>query len=622
MARPLQYESQFIPTNFSQVGNTLGMYRQDMQQRNQEFDQGVAMQDMTLAQMAEQQTSDPVKQQEMIESLRKRIGEAVNKKGGDYGAAAQDISRLISKERSNPFYGYDKAKLAKLQEEAKAKQQYGINYYSPKNARDIGMEDYLADPSAFDYQATDLAPVMQEMEAWSKNESSLKTEDINEQYDEFIKKVGTRKGYNTPELKAAFLEEKGDQMIQDLMGRVGIEDPQIAERLKQTMLNNIGGDERVNFIADQGAIMKNKAAATQVGMPFYTSEGVSQQLDLGYQDHRDLAAKRNEGDPKADQIYNMYEGQFINSPIGKQFEGVVAEKKQLMKDNSFIKNNPDYAKYIDDKVLTMSFDDSGTRVFKNKEYTLKTLNSLALRHYLDVEHGDEIEEVKKNYKDSGNLDKFLTTITDLVDEDAHPERVIESLNTKGFNLNNKDLNNIENIYKYVKDFNNLAFKKRGETDYYDYQKEFKDFVNEGTIATPTVYHFTDNDSVADATKKIGTTLNLNNFEIAGLDDDETEFLIDKDNKNKTFKLEINGDKKELSNSDLEFVGLVSGRKHLSPAIQVKVKGTNRRLNLYPQHTPGANTSTIFEVLLGGLGNQEIGNEFYRQYVEYKKDLSN
>ena len=45
MAVPLQYQSKFVPTDFGQLNNVLGMYRQDMDQREQQFDRGIAMQD-------------------------------------------------------------------------------------------------------------------------------------------------------------------------------------------------------------------------------------------------------------------------------------------------------------------------------------------------------------------------------------------------------------------------------------------------------------------------------------------------------------------------------------------------------------------------------------------------
>ena len=59
MAVPLQYQSQFIPTDFNTLGNVLSMFRQDMQQRNQEYEQGVAMRDKALSEIYGMKTLDP-----------------------------------------------------------------------------------------------------------------------------------------------------------------------------------------------------------------------------------------------------------------------------------------------------------------------------------------------------------------------------------------------------------------------------------------------------------------------------------------------------------------------------------------------------------------------------------
>lgn len=108
MAQPLQYQSQFIPTDFGTVGNILGMYRQDMNQRNQEFDQAAAMEAQTLADLGALSSYDEEGKQQRISNIEKLMKEAVAKRGGDYGAAARDITSIIAKERSNPWYQFNK----------------------------------------------------------------------------------------------------------------------------------------------------------------------------------------------------------------------------------------------------------------------------------------------------------------------------------------------------------------------------------------------------------------------------------------------------------------------------------------------------------------------------------
>ena len=111
MAVPLQYQSQFIPTDFGAVSNVLGMYRQDMDQREQQFDQAQAGANTALANIYGMDTLDPELFQQAGDALSQKIEEMVSKRGGDYGAAAQDISRLIAQEVKNPIYGLNKRKL-------------------------------------------------------------------------------------------------------------------------------------------------------------------------------------------------------------------------------------------------------------------------------------------------------------------------------------------------------------------------------------------------------------------------------------------------------------------------------------------------------------------------------
>ena len=108
MAQPLQYQSQFVPTDFGTVGNVLGMFRQDMNQRNQEFDQGVAMEVQSLADLGALEAFDQEGKKQRIDSISKLMQEAVTKHGGDYGAASKDIARIIASERANPWYQFNK----------------------------------------------------------------------------------------------------------------------------------------------------------------------------------------------------------------------------------------------------------------------------------------------------------------------------------------------------------------------------------------------------------------------------------------------------------------------------------------------------------------------------------
>ena len=108
MAVPIQYQSQFIPTDFSTVGNLLGMFRQDMAQRNQEFDQAAELETSSLADIGSIPTYDLQGRESRMSELDRAISDTVSKYGGDYGAASKDIARIIAKERNNPWYQMNK----------------------------------------------------------------------------------------------------------------------------------------------------------------------------------------------------------------------------------------------------------------------------------------------------------------------------------------------------------------------------------------------------------------------------------------------------------------------------------------------------------------------------------
>lgn len=123
MAVPLQYQSQFVPTDFNTLGNVLGMFRQDMQQRNQEFDQGAMMKNKALAELYGTKTYDQDVINEQTNRLKQQIEDAVKRRGMDYGAASSDIAGLIAQEQSNPIWGLNtqKVKQTELLEQALAR---------------------------------------------------------------------------------------------------------------------------------------------------------------------------------------------------------------------------------------------------------------------------------------------------------------------------------------------------------------------------------------------------------------------------------------------------------------------------------------------------------------------
>lgn len=118
-----KYTSQFVPTDFNTLTNVVQMYRQDMQQRNQEFDQAANFESEAIAQLGMLPSYDLEGRKKRLEELQSNLKSILDKRQGDYGAASKDIVRLIAKERNNPWYQIN----SEQQEAIKNYKQLGLN---------------------------------------------------------------------------------------------------------------------------------------------------------------------------------------------------------------------------------------------------------------------------------------------------------------------------------------------------------------------------------------------------------------------------------------------------------------------------------------------------------------
>lgn len=120
MAIPVQYTSQFIPTDIGAMSNLLG-------QRQTRYDQALAGQ-LAMEDAYAQLPSTPqdiAGKQVLLNQFKTDVQSIVDRYGGDYGAASKDIARLVSKKRQDPSFQLlpQAAKLAEEQRRLQA--QYG-----------------------------------------------------------------------------------------------------------------------------------------------------------------------------------------------------------------------------------------------------------------------------------------------------------------------------------------------------------------------------------------------------------------------------------------------------------------------------------------------------------------
>ena len=266
MPVPLQYQSQFIPTNYGAVENVLGMYKQDMGQREQQFDQGVAAEQMALADLAQMETTDQAKKQELIDSLRGRIEDVVNKRGGDYGAAAKDITRLIATEKSNPWYQFDKAKLGALQDYYKMKNQLGINFYSAQDPNKVTLEQYLADPTALQFQAINVGDLKELAAAKAKEYATANKQFINRGVGNMMREIGWQLGMGDEQKAQQYLQQN-PAFINDILAAYNIDDPNVRAMIEQAALTGLIGQRDTRFVDDNEALLKAKYSLEQQNIP-------------------------------------------------------------------------------------------------------------------------------------------------------------------------------------------------------------------------------------------------------------------------------------------------------------------------------------------------------------------
>ena len=249
MAVPLQYQSQFIPTNFGQINNVLGMYRQDMNRREQQFDQAAQLQNEALSYYGQLPTSDVSTRNELVEGLQSRIEEAVNKRGGDYGAASKDIAKIISKERSNPWYEFDRSKLAKSQEYNQLRNRLGVNFYATGDPNQVTLEQYMADPNALNFRSYDVGQIKDIAQQKAKEYATANKQFINRGVGNMMREIGWQLGMGDEQKAQQYLQQN-PEFIDDILSAHGIDDPNVRAMAEQAALSGLVGKRDTRFTPD------------------------------------------------------------------------------------------------------------------------------------------------------------------------------------------------------------------------------------------------------------------------------------------------------------------------------------------------------------------------------------
>lgn len=278
MAQPLRHVSQFVPTNFGQIGNILGMYRQDMQQRNLEFDQAVSARSQAVEAMGAMpvEAVNIEERNRRIQDFEKKIDEMVSRRSGDYGSAAKDISRAIASERSDPFYEFARRQQEQGKLYRSTKARLGESFYSAKDPTQVSYNQYQQDPSALDFQHADIRNLEAMAAAKGKEQATSMRQFINRKVDGLMREVGYDYGTAT-QVAAQEWMQQNPEFIGDIMSGYGIDDPNVRGRLEQAALTQLVGKRDTRFTQDYEAILKLKTEE-ETGTPGFM--GPSGQLYL------------------------------------------------------------------------------------------------------------------------------------------------------------------------------------------------------------------------------------------------------------------------------------------------------------------------------------------------------
>lgn len=480
MAVPLQYQSQFIPTDFGAVSNVLGMYRQDMNQREQQFDQAQAGANTALANIYGIETLDPELFQQAGDTLSQKIDEVVSKRGGDYGAAAQDISRLIAQETKNPIYGLNKRKLeqTKLLEHALARNP---NLMVLRDPRTMGLSTNT---------------VMEDI-----NYSVLDPEEAKKRALELTKHLDTSRiaGIRTDPsgMYNIGITHRGptEQQVQELMA-----DPAMAQQLQSYFPQTQGMDSEeltqffTNTLGDAARSYQREPEERILGINPYFAASLKQQQEGDLKGGIQL---RGVGASGIENLYPINKPKdFWNAPIDNSQIGLMTRSiaRDIEEDSEFLKNNKQYQKEFGDIF-------NAKKVVNNYSPKQNITDTTAVQDFLEdnpdylagvgaAERYSRLAELYQNLMAEGKLDPNVGKINREEYQRAkeYVDNFEEKLNERLF-LENSDLQ------KRFKHFNTLTGDSKTNTATKTRMKDFQEYMGDYLTVDKLQFELSNNKDV-------------------------------------------------------------------------------------------------------------------------------
>jgi hypothetical protein len=202
----MKYTPQFTERQYVPM-NDIGLIQNIISKKEKEYDMARAMEHGAVSQLYGLDTTQGFepKRNELIQGLQGQIEEAVQKRGGDYGAAIQDIMGVVSKAQSDPFFQRNRQVMekGKMLDQMLARNPNLMVFNDPRKLgyrEDLGAEDL--EYSVFDPEDID------------KGTMNLYG-NLGKQVREGSPIFNPQSGYNEAVTIRGLTQAEADRMIQD-----------------------------------------------------------------------------------------------------------------------------------------------------------------------------------------------------------------------------------------------------------------------------------------------------------------------------------------------------------------------------------------------------------------------
>ena len=235
----MKYTPQFIERQYIPTQN-IGLIDQVLGQRQKEYDTATAMQNAAMSELYGLQTTQGFEHErnKIIEGLQGQITQAAEKRGGDYGAAAQDIAQIISKAQGNPFFQRNRRAI----EEAQTLQKLRASNPSIRVLRDpntVAYDQNLSDED-LQYQIFDPSQMIKTIDQMYEDRKSRRGPLEAASHPVFGTVARQRIGMTDEEIAAESTPENANMILSQMgYGDLAQKDPQLYQEMVNTMYNRL-----------------------------------------------------------------------------------------------------------------------------------------------------------------------------------------------------------------------------------------------------------------------------------------------------------------------------------------------------------------------------------------------